>query len=408
MDKSTLSNYGWIVIAVLVLSVMIALATPFGNFIVGAVESTTTGLFEVQSNAFEVIGVELPKSEFPKEPASCGIEGHYIGDDKGEHGITTNYSTCKSRHKYTCQCDGWVVPNGGTYHSADIIEGVGEYSGTYTEYTEGQRLVCGYKARQKDKLILGDYMYIYKQVYDFEIGWKNTSNDGWGVRVLDKTKTEYGPMLESVYNKPIFLNSTFGRCTNLTKAPKIPSTVTTLINTFIECKSLTVAPDLSECTQLKNMYYTFYNCSSLTVAPNLSNCTQLTYMEGVFECCSSLITYLGNSDPVGDFSNYVIPSGVTTIICIFSSCKSLTVAPAIPTSVTDMSWAFENCTSLTVAPAIPSSVTNMYRTFDGCTALTGTITINATPTSYYDCLHKTQITEILGDCTIKDKILATK
>ena len=30
MDKETLSNYGWIVICVLVLAVMIALATPFG------------------------------------------------------------------------------------------------------------------------------------------------------------------------------------------------------------------------------------------------------------------------------------------------------------------------------------------------------------------------------------------
>ena len=30
MDKETLSNYGWVVICVLVLVVMIALATPFG------------------------------------------------------------------------------------------------------------------------------------------------------------------------------------------------------------------------------------------------------------------------------------------------------------------------------------------------------------------------------------------
>ena len=41
MDKETLSNYGWIVILVLILAVMIALATPFGNFIAGAIKSTT-------------------------------------------------------------------------------------------------------------------------------------------------------------------------------------------------------------------------------------------------------------------------------------------------------------------------------------------------------------------------------
>ena len=33
MDKETLSNYGWVVICVIVLAIMIALATPFGEYI---------------------------------------------------------------------------------------------------------------------------------------------------------------------------------------------------------------------------------------------------------------------------------------------------------------------------------------------------------------------------------------
>ena len=51
MDKNTLSNYGWIVIAVLVLSVMIALATPFGGYIRAGVENTVQGLFETEDAA---------------------------------------------------------------------------------------------------------------------------------------------------------------------------------------------------------------------------------------------------------------------------------------------------------------------------------------------------------------------
>ena len=39
MDKSTLSNYGWIVIVTLVLSVMLALATPFGGYVGRAVSN---------------------------------------------------------------------------------------------------------------------------------------------------------------------------------------------------------------------------------------------------------------------------------------------------------------------------------------------------------------------------------
>ena len=55
MDKNTLSNYGWIVIAVLVLSVMIALATPFGEYIKAGVENTTEGLFKVEQQALNVV-----------------------------------------------------------------------------------------------------------------------------------------------------------------------------------------------------------------------------------------------------------------------------------------------------------------------------------------------------------------
>lgn len=53
MDKETLSNYGWVVICVLVLVVMIALATPFGRYIADAVKSTTQGLFGASKKALD-------------------------------------------------------------------------------------------------------------------------------------------------------------------------------------------------------------------------------------------------------------------------------------------------------------------------------------------------------------------
>lgn len=64
MDKETLSNYGWIVILVLILAVMIALATPFGNFIAGAIRSTTAGFFSVNENALGAAGITIPGQEF--------------------------------------------------------------------------------------------------------------------------------------------------------------------------------------------------------------------------------------------------------------------------------------------------------------------------------------------------------
>jgi len=53
MDKETLSNYGWVVICVLVLVVMIALATPFGKYIAEAVKNTTQSLFNVSKSALD-------------------------------------------------------------------------------------------------------------------------------------------------------------------------------------------------------------------------------------------------------------------------------------------------------------------------------------------------------------------
>ena len=53
MDKETLSNYGWVVICVLVLVVMIALATPFGKYIAEAVKNTTKALFDVSKGALD-------------------------------------------------------------------------------------------------------------------------------------------------------------------------------------------------------------------------------------------------------------------------------------------------------------------------------------------------------------------
>lgn len=67
MDKETLSNYGWIVICILVLSVMIALATPFGSFVSGAVKSTAEGLFDVNSSALEAVGIVTGDQSFNKD-----------------------------------------------------------------------------------------------------------------------------------------------------------------------------------------------------------------------------------------------------------------------------------------------------------------------------------------------------
>lgn len=81
MDKETLSNYGWIVICVLVLAVMIALATPFGTFISQAVKNTTAGLFGAEQGALGAAGIDIGdlafacNHEYTTYSAKCDLCG---------------------------------------------------------------------------------------------------------------------------------------------------------------------------------------------------------------------------------------------------------------------------------------------------------------------------------------------
>ena len=114
MDKSTLSNYGWVVIAVLVLSVMIALATPFGDYIGNAVKSTTEGLFDVQQNALGAAGLVIADQSF---------------DDNGGSSI---HVTPK-----------WEL----TTLSAKTWSGLTNFDGNYV-WTDGINIYYSYKSNQ--------------------------------------------------------------------------------------------------------------------------------------------------------------------------------------------------------------------------------------------------------------------
>ena len=94
MDKETLSNYGWIVICVLVLAVMIALATPFGTFVADAVKSTAQGLFDVNQNALNSTGL-------------INIDGQEFESCEHDYEVTTTANcTTAGTTTYTCKLCG--------------------------------------------------------------------------------------------------------------------------------------------------------------------------------------------------------------------------------------------------------------------------------------------------------------
>ena len=235
MDKETLSNYGWIVICVLVLSVMIALATPFGDYISTAVKSTTQGLFDTNKNALN----------------STGLIN--IGDQSFSDGTDTSAST--------------LIPDGAKYTieaTNTVLEGNGTNKFPYTPATN-------------DTYEEGDYVYAYNKGGDY--------GTEWSVKVKDKTKTEYGEILSEIAGKPITnMYCTFSGCTSLITAPVISSSVTNMHYTFSRCTSLATAPVIP--SSVTNMASTFLRCTFLTTAPAIPN--SVTDMYGTFGDCISL------------------------------------------------------------------------------------------------------------------------
>ncbi len=127
MDKETLSNYGWIVICVLVLAVMIALAGPFGNFVADAVKSTTQGLFDVNQNALDAAGV----------PGLTVEDQEFIDTNGGAHAETT--IPLKFGQKYNYLFEGQLVSilfseTGGCemYVDDELFESLPDGAFTYT------------------------------------------------------------------------------------------------------------------------------------------------------------------------------------------------------------------------------------------------------------------------------------
>lgn len=419
MDKETLSNYGWIVILVLILAVLLALATPFGNFVAGAIKATTAGFFGVNESALGAAGITIPGQEFED------VDDGYNHDAPALHPIGT-------------------IPEGGTYY-VGVSAGTqtGDYSTATAIYSAGQEFPD--TVNLGDVYVYGDYEYRYKQFYDARYSqWLKRAWDleGWGVRVLDTAKTTYGPILESINGEPLTnmdatfydcqllenttaipssvkimeytfgecwaltdlsdlalpigltdMAYTFNNCMNIVTAPAIPNSVTDMFNTFHRCKSLTAAPVLPD--SLKDMGCTFQDCETITNAPVIPNgvgrmtsafsgCKSLTTapilpdsvtsVDSIFQDCSSLKTYHGSTDPDGDFSNYVIPSKATSLHLSFSNCVLLVSAPDLSncTNLTTIDQAFMKCKALVNAPDLSNCIklTNMTETFFECTSLT--------------------------------------
>ena len=178
-----------------------------------------------------------------------------------------------------------IVPDGAAYYVGVTSKKIGEYTGYTAKFEPGDKMPTTIKTG--DVFVFGDYEYKYNYYYYGEGGtWeKHTAQNGWGVRVRDKTKTSYASALSKVNEEAVVqMSYTYSYCTNLLVAPEIPNSVTDMGGAFTNCTSLTSVPNLSN--NAKNMNKIFYGCVSLTTAPVIPD--SATNIGRAFYGCTSL------------------------------------------------------------------------------------------------------------------------
>ena len=169
MDKETLSNYGWIVICTLVLAIMIALATPFGEYISGAVKSTTQGLFDVSKNAMDSAGINIEGQSFENgDDTDMGGDNSNTDNNLTEVGLRFGQDYIVKTDAMWEECVGYV----------------------YTFYEDGSAKVS--YCDDADEIEAGFFRYTDTQILPTDSEntiYFNIINNGLGLELYDTEET---------------------------------------------------------------------------------------------------------------------------------------------------------------------------------------------------------------------------
>lgn len=243
-----------------------------------------------------------------------------------------------------------IIPEGGTYITG-IVGGYKEdETGTTIwqwDYSNATTYAAGSEfpntISKGDVYIYGDYEYKYNYFYnkvDYQEGrslWidneeVNNNYDGWGVRPIDESKSNYGAILESINNQEIVsLHSLFYNNYNLKNAPEIPASVIDLSYTFaitglktsptipnsviymnstFDSSDLTTAPEIP--SSVTSMWSTFAYCVDLTGTVKI-NSSNITKADLIFEMIENdiIVEVPEGSTTFNTFSAANLPSNIT-------------------------------------------------------------------------------------------------
>ena len=425
MDKETLSNYGCIIVVILIGSIMLMLATPFGKYLTANIHSPV-------KNTVDNAEFYKDKNKDIDDNAKNKISINYMLDGGQFNGSHTDFLIAGSQFhlptnvtKDNYEFIGWSLSQPNDVESSIITE-----LDPNSPFVQGQDSITVYANWAPSMFVITyntnggqfhdingvSYHYNYrvpinlptpyvngiirKDGYRF-IGWYDSNTSLPFTYTQDQTGDlnlyavwEKGEELPGHYPlNPIpdggIYTKSNGLClTSGQEFPESPSAGDTYeygdyVYTYNkggdygsdwsvkvkDTSKTSYGEILSEIVgkPVTNMFETFKNCTSLTAAPTIPS--SITNMTNTFSHCKSLTT------------GPAIPNSVTNMESTFYDCTSLTTAPTIPSSVTNMQETFYGCTSLTTAPTIPNSVKDMTYTFSRCTSLTTAPTIPSSVTN---------------------------
>ena len=405
MDKETLSNYGWIVICVLVLAVMLALATPFGTFVADAIKSTTQGLFDVNQSALNSTGlINIDGQEFDScdhdyevtTTANCTTAGttthtcklcgkSYSEETPAKHTFDNaddmTCNTCNTKFtSYSFNPSDYDAKMGTTTKTDAVVEIPETFTHNGTNYKVTE-ISGGYQncTSLTSVLIPGSVKRIHGFAFD---GCENLESVTLceGLTIIDVqafariNKLKNVTIPDSVTNieQSAFANSKSIEVINISTNSKLKKVG---ICAFANTKITSIYfPDTVTSIGLR----TFGYCYELTNVVLPAGLTSIS--EDLFLGCNKLksvnipegVTSIGKSAFSGCkvLSSIVIPDGVQTIgEGAFYGCTSFE-SVVIPDNVTTIGQtAFQNCSGMT-SLTIGKNVTDIGAgAFNGCSNL---------------------------------------
>ena len=270
---------------------------------------------------------------------------------------------------------------------------------------------------QGAEYVNGQYTYRYMQEFnDSESApWINISDDGWGVKLTDKTSTEPVTSKLCIYinNKPVTSMSLMfwgSKATTLDLSSFNTSNVTNMKGMFGRSSATTLDLSNFNTSNVTDMSFMFTWTNFKNIDLSSFDTSKVTDMNTMFSFCLATTLDLSNfnTSEVTNMSNMFALSAATTLdLSSFDTSKvtdmntmfwnslatTLDVSSFDTGKVTDMSYMFANnaATTLDVSNFDTSNVTNMSYMFRGSEAITidlssfNTSKVTDMSSMFYEC-----------------------